>query len=92
MYLGGLFYFSNNRKMLLTDDMMIIDPSSDDLDFARNHKIFKYPSEEYLGEMVVENSYLVSRTYTWWIASGLILFVSGILINSYVAYLKFKKK
>jgi len=90
MYLGGFFYVPNGR-MLLFDDTTILNPSQEDITQNR-HPIFKYPSEEHLGEMVVESAYQVSRVSTQVIAIGVILSALGIFLVPYGFTISEKRK
>jgi hypothetical protein len=81
LYVGGLFYVSNGI-MLATNDTTFFNPSSAEINSSLP-RIFKYPSEQHLGEMVVNSTYRVARTSTQVIIVGVILTALGILLVVY---------
>lgn len=84
MYIGGFFY-SPNGTVLLTGDTMRINPTVMNANSSLP-RIFKYPSSDYLGQMVVKSTYQVPRTSAQVILLGEVLTVSGIFLNSYTIY------
>jgi hypothetical protein len=76
MYIGGLFYFQDGR-MLCTTRETIVNPSSQNIT-EHIKPIFKYPSEEHLGEMVAENPQLLGRSSSIILVGILLGIVGGI--------------
>jgi len=56
IYIGGLFYFPKG-KMLATPNGIIYNPSSEQID-KYIKPIFRYPSDKYLGQMVISESFI----------------------------------
>lgn len=55
IYIGGLFYFPKGR-MLVTPNGIIINPSSDQIN-EYIEPIFRYPSDKYLGQMAIPETF-----------------------------------
>jgi len=81
LYVGGLFYVSNGI-MLATNDTTIFNPSPADINGSLP-RIFNYPSEQHLGEMVVKSTYQVSRASSQVIIIGVILTALGVFLVPY---------
>lgn len=82
MYLGGFFYVPNGALLLLPNDTTIINPSLTDANSSLP-RIFKYPSEEHLGEMAKPIPYQVPRASTQVLNLGVALTVVGIPLLVY---------
>lgn len=82
MYLGGLFYSPDWMVLLLPNDTSVINPSLTDLNESLP-RLFKYPSEEHLGEMVEPMPYQVSRASTQVFNLGVVLTTVGIPLFVY---------
>lgn len=91
MYLGGLFYMPNNT-LLLTDDHLILDPFPENISDARTRTIFRYPSDEHLGEMVEGSTYQVVRNSTQVITSGETLTILGIIFSATAGSVEYWRK
>jgi len=86
IYIGGLIYFPQGR-MLISPKVIVINPSSDQIS-EYIECIFKYPSEEFLGQMVKTSSspilvYLGTSKSTWIMALGVILGALGLFLVPY---------
>jgi hypothetical protein len=82
MYLGGSFYSPNWTVLLLPNNTSVINPSLTDLNESLP-RIFNYPSEEHLGEMVEPIPYQVSRASTQVFNLGIVLTAVGIPLFVY---------
>ncbi len=88
MYLGGFFYVPNGT-MLVTPNATIINPL--DMDTSEHiEPIFKYPSDEHLGEMVmmeVPKSFIETifgvRKSNWYIYGGAMVTAMGATFDYY---------
>lgn len=78
MYLGGLFYVPNGR-MLVTPNVTIFGPSSEDIS-ENIERIFVYPSEQHLGEMVNQPRPIMESEKLIFI--GVILSILGTVFSS----------
>ena len=87
LYAGGVFYLSNGI-MLATNDTTIFNPSPAEINGSLP-RIFNYPSEQHLGEMVVKSTYQVTRASTQIVITGEILTGLGILLSTYTGYIGF---
>lgn len=82
MYLGGFFFSSNWTVLLLPNNTSVINPSLTDLNESLP-RIFKYPSEEHLGEMVEPIPYQIPRVSTQIFNLGVVLTAVGIPLIVY---------
>lgn len=82
MYLGGFFFSPNLTVLLLPNNTSIINPSLTDLNKSLP-RVFKYPSEEHLGEMVEPILYQISRASTQVFNLGVVLTAVGIPLFVY---------
>jgi len=98
IYIGGFFY-SPEGRMLVTPNGLIINPSSDRIS-EHIERIFKYPSDEYLGQMAIMEpeknlitTVLGKPKSAWYVAIGLIFGVLGpIFFAVGTIYLGFRLK
>lgn len=86
LYVGGLFYLSNGVILVATNDTTMINPSPSEINSSLP-RIFEYPSEQHLGEMVVKTTYQVSRVSAQVIIIGQILTGLGILFSTITGYI-----
>jgi hypothetical protein len=82
MYLGGFFFSPNWTVLLLPNNTSIINPSLTGLNKSLP-RIFKYPSQEHLGEMVEPIPYQVSRASTQAFNLGVVLTAIGVPLIVY---------
>jgi hypothetical protein len=82
MYLGGFFYVPNGTLLLLPNDTTIMNPLLSDANSSLP-RIFKYPSEEHLGQMVKPILYQVPRTSVQVFNLGVVLTAVGIPLFIY---------
>jgi hypothetical protein len=82
MYIGGFLYSPNWTVLLLPNNTSVLNPSLTDLNESLP-RIFKYPSEEHLYEMVEPILYQVSRVSTQVFNLGVVLTAVGIPLFVY---------
>jgi hypothetical protein len=82
MYLGGFFYSPIGTLLLLPNDTTIINPSLTEANSSLP-RIFKYPSEGHLGEMVEPIPYQVPRASSQAFNLGVLLTAMGIPLFVY---------
>lgn len=88
IYIGGLFYFETGR-VLATQNGVLINPSPDQIS-EDVEAIFRYPSDEHLGEMTtmwkLENPIETVRKSTWFILPGGIIAAFGGILAFFGGY------
>ena len=82
MYLGGFYFSPDWTVLLLPNDTSVINPSLTNLNESLP-RIFKYPSEEHLGEMVEPIPYQISRISTQVFNLGVVLTFLGVPLLVY---------
>lgn len=80
IYIGGLFY-NHSGKVLMTPEGLFRNPSPDQID-ENMEQLFRYPSEEHLGEMTRSDIQPIFRS-TWVIIGGAFLTGLGAFFDIY---------
>jgi hypothetical protein len=91
VYIGGFFFSPNWTVLLLPNNTSVINPSLTDANSSLP-RLFKYPSKDYLGEMVVKSTYEVPRVSSRVIILGVVFLALGITITVYGEYLREKPR
>jgi hypothetical protein len=89
IYIGGFFY-DPSRKVLVTPRGLFINPSSAQID-ENIQPIFRYPSEEHLGEMMMMGTSQIPRS-TWVIFTGAVFTALGLICDYYYTRIRDKQR
>jgi len=81
IYIGGLFHLPDNWTLLVTPEGMSYNPTVAEIS-EHNQTLFKYPSDQHLGEMKNDDIYVVRNSQII-IALGVISSILGLFLIPY---------